>query len=36
LFLNDKFHGEGIAILNDGRTIKGEWKNGLIEGKGEI
>jgi hypothetical protein len=36
MFLNDKFHGEGITILNDGRTIKGMWRNGLIEDKGEI
>lgn len=23
-------------ILNDGRTIKGHWSNGVLEGKGEI
>jgi len=35
-FVSDKFHGEGIMIMNDGRTIRGDWKNGLLEGKGEI
>lgn len=28
-FLNDRFHGEGIMIMN-GRTVRGEWKNGLL------
>ena len=33
-FLGDRFHGDGIMIMNDGRTIRAGWKNGLLEGKG--
>ncbi len=31
-FLNGKMHGEGVLNLNDGRVVKGEFKNGKYVG----
>lgn len=36
LFEKDQFHGEGIMVLNDGRSIRGTWKNGVLEGRAEM
>lgn len=36
LFDKDQFNGEGILILNDGRSIRGIWRNGLLYGKAEM
>lgn len=33
-WLNDKFHGEGMFIYQNGNRYEGHWKNGLKHGKG--
>lgn len=35
-FLKDKKHGEGIMILNNGVSVIGNWKQGLLEGEAVI
>ena len=32
---NDKYKGEGKYIWKNGEYYKGEWKNGLKNGKGK-
>merc|ERR1712129_648781 len=33
-FENDTFHGEGVFKWGDGRKYEGQWKGGLMDGKG--